>query len=120
MKIIDILNKIARKELPHKTKFKVYSSCRDKDNKEFVCEYDENYPGIIWCITDNTKFNYKIDYMRILNYEVELIEQNKEIEEMPTKLINTSDPIEHIVEQHNKINELVRAVNKLIKEREEK
>ena len=41
-------------------------------------------------------------------------------EEIPTKIINTSDPIEHLVEQHNKTNELVRAVNKLIRESEER
>jgi len=56
----------------------------------------------------------------IMDLSFELIEDNKEIEEMPNKLINTEDPIEHIVEQHNKINEVVRAVNKLIREKEER
>lgn len=55
-----------------------------------------------------------------MDLDFELLEENKEIEEIPTKIINTSDPIEHIVEQHNKTNELVRAVNKLIRESEEK
>ncbi len=68
MKIIDLLNKIAKGELPNRTKFKVYSSCNDKDDRVFVCEYDESYPGIIWCINNDCKFNYKIYNMRILNY----------------------------------------------------
>lgn len=56
----------------------------------------------------------------IMDLDFELLEENKEIEEIPTKIINTSDPIEHLVEQHNKTNELVRAVNKLIRESEER
>ena len=79
MKVIDILNKISKNELPDKTRFKVYSSTEDKS---FICEYDMNYPGVIWRICDERcRFNYKIDFMRILNYEVEVIEENKEIEE---------------------------------------
>ena len=50
----------------------------------------------------------------------EQLEETKEIEEMPNKLLNTEDLAEHITEQQKKINELVRAVNKLIKESEEK
>ena len=46
------------------------------------------------------------------NFEV--IEENKEIEEL------SIDEIDNEVVLKNKINELVRAVNKLIKEREEK
>ena len=124
MKIIDILNKISKNELPDKTRFKVYSS---SDDEPFICEYDISYPGTIWRICDErSKFNYKIDFMRILNYEVEVIEENKEIEELNKisydefKYTDTEHRFDLTNIEYDKINELVRAVNKLIKEREEK
>ncbi len=55
----------------------------------------------------------------IMDLRFELLQENREIEEMPNKVLNTEDPIEHIIEQHKKINELVRAVNNLIKGSEE-
>ena len=78
IKMIELLNMIAKGELKDKTKFKVYSSCNDEDSKPFICEYGEAYPGIIWYTTDDCKYNYKIDYMRILNYYVEILEDNTE------------------------------------------
>ena len=83
IKMIELLNMISRGELKDKTKFKVYSSCKDESDIPYICEYDKTEPGIIWCITSyDTKFNFKIDYMRILNYYVEILEDNtEEIEE---------------------------------------
>ena len=83
IKMIELLNMIARGELKNKTKFKVYSSCKDDSDIPYICEYDKTEPGIIWCITSyDSKFNFKIDYMRILNYYVEILEDNtEEIEE---------------------------------------
>ena len=124
MKIIDILNKISKDELPDKTRFKVYSSTEDKS---FICEYDMNYPGVIWRICDErSKFNYKIDFMRILNYEVEVIEENKEIKELNKisydefKYSDNKHRFDLTNKEYDKINEVIRVVNKLIKEREEK
>lgn len=120
MKVIDILNKISKNELSDKTRFKVYSS---SDDEPFICEYDISYPGTIWRICDERiRFNYKIDFMRILNYDVEVIEQNKEIEELKEDWEYTERGANKylIRENRNKINELVRAVNKLNKEREGK
>lgn len=51
--------------------------------------------------------------------DFEVIEQNKEIEELPNELIN-DDWTYYTTKFYKKINELVRAVNKLNKEREEK
>lgn len=52
----------------------------------------------------------------LLRTEVEVIEENKEIEELDNmELINARPEVNAI-----KINELVRAVNKINKEREEK
>ena len=53
----------------------------------------------------------------ILNNEVEIIEENKGIEELPNELIN-DDWTYYTIKFYKKINELVRAVNKLNKERE--
>lgn len=52
--------------------------------------------------------------------DFEVIEENKEIKELPNRLITGEDWTSFAIEHHGKINELVRAVNKLNKEREEK
>ena len=126
MKIIDLLNKISKGELPNKTRFKVHSSCNDKNDKAFICEYDECYPGTIWCIyDDNYKFNYKIDYMRILNYEVELIEDEpidiesiEELELIRTNFIDMdkNELKDNINKNRINLNKLVQAVKQLNKE----
>ena len=76
MKVIDILNKISKNELPNKTKFKVFSSS-DDERTAFICEFDDSYPGTLWSGDGECKWNFKIDNMRILNYEVEIIQEPK-------------------------------------------
>ena len=78
MKVIDILNKIANGELKNNTKFKIIP----EDGEKFICKYSSSYPGYIWVINDDKEisFNYKIDHMRILSYEVEIIEEQEEID----------------------------------------
>ena len=45
-----------------------------------------------------------------------ILEDNTEgIKELPNALINTEDPIVHLIEQHKKINELVKEVNSINK-----
>ena len=123
IKMIELLNMISRGELKDKTKFKVYSSCKDESDIPYICEYDKTEPGIIWCITSyDSKFNFKIDYMRILNYYVEILEDNtEEIEELDEEWTYIEGQVEKTwskseLELVNKINELVKAVNKLRKE----
>ena len=115
IKMIELLNMISKGELKDRTRFKVYSSCKDESDIPYICEYDKTEPGIIWCITSyDSKFNFKIDYMRILNYYVEILEDNtEEIEEYTTIFTESSKDIE----VREKINELVKAVNKLRKEK---
>lgn len=90
MVMIDILNKIANDELPDKTLFRVYPD-NNEDVTYFICRYDKSYPGDIFCIGTNegeynAGFGYHIDHMRILNYEVEIIEDDKTIiEKLKTK-----------------------------------
>ena len=125
MKVIDLLNKIANNDLPHNTKFKIISY----DNS-FLCRYDDSYPGEIWVLNEESEcsFNYKIDHMRILNYEVEILEdKTEEIEELDT-LFCMSDFTDikyckgeidfNFKEMQDKINELVRLYNSLIKKQD--
>ena len=106
MKIIDILNKMANGELEDGFKFKY-----DNDTYKYNKKEDETVSiehGV--CLGNY----YTVE--GILNNEVEVIEENKEIEELDEmQIINARPGINAM-----KINELVRAVNKLNKEREEK
>jgi len=117
IKMIELLNMISRGELKDKTKFKVYSSCKDESDIPYICEYDKTEPGIIWCITSyDSKFNFKIDYMRILNYYVEILEDNtEEIEELLTIEDYECDKTD-IRLNRDKINELVKTVNEIRKD----
>lgn len=121
MKIIDILNKMANRTLEDGFKFKydsdIYRYNKEKNEIRSI-EYD-----------DSLVEYYKIEM--ILNKEVEVIEENKRIEELSwavyLKLKKGHYNIENILnriredlkEHRDKINELVRAVNKINKEREE-
>lgn len=117
IKMIELLNMISRGELKDKTKFKVYSSCKDESDIPYICEYDKTEPGIIWCITSyDSKFNFKIDYMRILNYYVEILEDNtEEIEEIPQYRIDNCTDYNYcyLAEKYNK---LAKAVNQIRKD----
>lgn len=108
IKMIELLNMIENGELKNNTKFNIIN----EDGDIIKCKYSSTYPGYIWVIdNEEVSFNYKIDYLRILSYEVEILEDNtEEIEELETGHITTDERL--------KINELVRAVNKLRKEKE--
>ena len=124
IKMIELLNMIAKGELKNKTKFKVYSSCKDESDIPYICEYDKTEPGIIWCITSyDTKFNFKIDYMRILNYYVEILEDNiEEIEELESWRLAVDEDdyntLNYTLDRFGKkIDELVKAVNSIRKDK---
>lgn len=122
MKIIDIINKIANGTLEDGFKFKydsdIYRYNKEKNEIRSI-EYD-----------DSLVEYYKIEM--ILNKEVEVIEENKRIEELLSWTVylelkkghynieNILNGIREDLKEHrDKINELVRAVNKINKEREE-
>lgn len=109
MKIIDILNKMAKGELEDGFEFKY-----DNDTYKYNKKEDEIVSIEYGVCLGNY---YKVE--NILNDEVEVIEEHKEIEELPNELIN-DDWTYYTIKFYKKINELVRAVNKLNKEREEK
>ena len=120
MKIIDILNKMANGELEDGFKFAY---------EDVVYRYEKS-AGVI---TNSRGVELGCIYVleKCLNNEVlllkeskvEPIEENKEIEEMKeisenlVVLNSTADDVRKII---IKINELVRTVNKINKEREEK
>lgn len=114
MKVIDLLNIWVenRNKLPEKIKI-----------EEKIFEYHE--AGNLYITPNGNYFliSSYLDCAERLNREVEVIEENKEIEEIDTTKIFefTMDSVfEWNNEMEDKINELVRAVNKINKEREEK
>ena len=103
MKIIDILNKMANGELEDGFKFKY-----DNDTYKYNKKEDE-----IVSIEHGVCLGNYYTVEGILNNEVEVIEENKEIEEI------SIDEVDNKVALKNKINELARVVNKINKQLEE-
>ena len=109
MRIIDLLNKINNnEEIPEKVKYDDTVFEYDKRQKEYNHKKDNGYYETLLYRVMTTHF---IDVL--LKAEVEVLEENKEIEELLADAYTSPDTL-------NKINELVRAVNKINKEREEK
>lgn len=108
MKVIDVLEKLANGTLEDSFKFKIL------DFSENIYEYKKIL---------NTIYNENMvttlgedSYLdAILNNEVEVIEHEKEIKEISIPC-NLQLENEMLYEEYEKINELVRAVNKLNKE----
>lgn len=105
MKIIDILNKMANEELKDGFKFKymgftyIYKKWEDR-----IAKADEDF----------TDFTDDWHIEEVLNDEVEVIEEKKEIKRLDEKDFYDFN---HIC---LKLNEVIRTVNKLTKESEEK
>lgn len=104
MKIIDILDKKANGTLEDGFKFKYNYETFAYENEEIIDNIGRN----IGCL-----FHLDIH----LNDEVEVIKENKAIEELDNEIESYANTVE---QSKDKINELVRAINKLIKESEEK
>lgn len=122
MKVIDILNKINNnEEVPEKIKFDDTVFEYDKEQKEYNHRKDDGFYETLLYRVMTTHF---IDVL--LEAKVEVIEENKEIEELNKisydefKYTDTEHRFDLTNIEYDKINELVRAVNKLNKEREEK
>ena len=108
MKIIDLLNKINNnEEVPEKIKFDDTVFKYNKSQQEYNYKNDDGYYETLLYRVMTTHF---IDVL--LKAEVEVIEENKEIKELDNmQLINARPEVNAI-----KINELVRAVNKINKQ----
>ena len=105
MKIIDLLNKIAKgEELPNKIAYTPLDGCR------YILKYDElkeDYYDGKECLMGSA---YNI--IHHLNDEIEIIEEEKDIEELPSYVTN-ADLLKEVAMNRNKINELVIEVRKL-------
>ena len=122
MKVIDILNKINNgEEVPEKIRFNDIEFEYDTRQEEYNHQNDDGYYETLLYAVMNTHF-----ISRLLRAEVEVIEENKEIEELNKisydefKYAGDKRRFDLTNIEYDKINELVRAVNKLNKEREEK
>lgn len=112
MKIIDILNKKANGTLEDGFEFRF---------KHFYYKYHKANDSFYNCENRNI-FGYEFCVDERLNEEVDVIEENKEIEEFTSTVesYHSKDTIcQYCNAQTAKINKLIRAVNKLIKESEE-
>ena len=126
IKIIDLLNKIANGEkVPKKIQY-----------KGKIFEYKEGFYGEGYCkeyarYTEWFKDTISLDERKKLNSTVEILEDNtEEIEELKLKYRDTNYfnmlseeakvkwLFKYIQEDEDKINELVRAVNQIRKEKE--
>ena len=116
MKIIDLLNKINNnEEVPEKIKFNDTVFELEENKAEYIFQHENGDCETLLYRVMTTHF---IDVL--LEAEVEVIEENKEIEKIDKNKIFefTMDSVfEWNNEMEDKINELVRAVNKINKEK---
>ena len=118
MKIIDLLNKINKgEEIPEKVKYEDTIFEYDKDRKEYIHKVDDWYSETLLFKVTNEHTHFIQD---LLKAEVEIIEENKEIEEL--HILDEGESNEALYKYCSKLllkqNELIRAVNKINKERE--
>lgn len=111
MKIIDILNKKANGTLEDRFKFKFAGRVFTYSKKNNVIQDEYG-----WGIGQVSRLEQQ------LNNTVEVIEKNKEIEELNDTCSDVENMLNTDIDYYNnltrkKLNELVRAVNKLTKER---
>ena len=110
MKIIDILNEKVDGTLVDGFEFSYEGS-----HYAYFKKVDE-----IQDIVTGTNIGAIYELDKILSDEVEVIEENKEIEKLEISESNTEIIDDFVIKNREKTNELVRAVNKINKEREEK
>ena len=109
MKIIDILNKKENGTLKDGFRFKYNGHVYEYKGKEI-----RDLEGA------NLELGEKYILERCLSDEVEVIEEKEEIKEIEITEKNRRTIIDFVIKTAEKTNELVRELNKLTKEREEK
>lgn len=110
MKIIDILIKMSNGTLVDGFEFLYEGS-----HYAYFKKVDE-----IQDIVTGTNIGAIYELDKILNDEVEVIEENKGIKEVEISKSDRAHLVRLVIDTAEKTNELVRAVNKLTKESEEK
>ena len=103
MKIIDLLNKIAKGEIPKRI---IY------DDKQWT--YDEKIEDYI--TYDDSRIDWKYTIMEYINDEIEIIEEDKKIEKLPNVFgISEYKDVEQLAwEVEKRYNEIVHKFDELI------
>lgn len=102
MKVIDLLNKIAKgEEVPNKIHIKKFQ-CDFIFNGYTYLSDEKEQQNIYWCL-----------YSEALNYEVEIIEEPKKIEKLPKDITDNACATRDQRTIANKINELIDEINNL-------
>ena len=113
MKIIDLINKINNNEaIPEKVKYEATIFEYSKKKKDYIHKVDD------WC-SETLLFKVMNTYFisDLLRTEVEVIEENKKIEEIEISEKDRKMHSDYINNIADKLNELIKKLNK---EREEK
>lgn len=121
IKIIDLLNKIANKEeLPKKIEYKFETFYIKYDTFHDIYFYEAKDGTLLLKYIYNT--NYLLDEVEILEDNTEEIEELAIINNYSYNILSKEEKIKqlksYIENNRDKINELVRAVNELRKEKE--
>ena len=115
MKVIDLINKINNnEEVPKKIKLDNVIFEFNKDREEYIHELDDWHSETILFKAMNKNTYFIQDLLKI---EVEVIEENKEIEELEISERDRKLYSDYINNIADKLNEVI---NKINKEREEK
>lgn len=122
MKFIDLINKMYKNQIEINFKFTLrYNEFTLNTYEIRECEYGL----MLWDLDNDCRFDsaeYILDY---LDYEVEIIEENKDIEDISKARLNVNahdilyydlSTRRFVNENRNKISELVQAVNKINKQ----
>ena len=121
MKGYELLKAISDGEIKNGTKIEIKGRFRgDLEGSYFI--YDERSFVFPIYKPDGTEYYGNVELHDLINFSFEVIEEKKEIKEIKEleTLSPQSETYKSVVDNREKINELVRAVNKLNKEREEK
>ena len=115
MKVIDLINKINNnEEVPKKIKLDNVIFEFNKDREEYIHELDDWHSETILFKAMNKNTYFIQDLLKI---EVEVIQENKQIEELEISEKDRKFHTDYINNIADKLNEVI---NKLNKEREEK
>jgi hypothetical protein len=107
MKIIDLLVKISKgEEVPKEIKFEGELCSFDVEDKDYYCE---RYGNIVWYLVDTSN-----NMNEVLDTELEIIEEEKEIRKLPNEIQqprNFEEVIYIAEDLVRKINEIIDVIN---------
>lgn len=124
IKIIELLNKIANEEIEDKQKFRVHFKnglTRDIYYKKIygknissLCNWYDNYT-----FQDEYDLDDEVEILEDNTEEIEELDRNLKFDDLITPYGRNEDLMwTEIIKQHNKINEIIRELNKIRKEKE--